>query len=425
MIFIFVDTAIIKIKAGDGGDGKVSFHREKYIASGGPDGGDGGKGGDVLFVANCNLSALSDFRYKKIFQAEDGQNGKSGRSSGKSAKDLVIYVPNGTILKDLKNGKILADICKNTPQIIAKGGRGGFGNSHFATATRQAPRFAKPGLAGEEMEIQLELKLLADVGIIGYPNVGKSTLISVVSHAKPLIANYHFTTLVPVLGVVKFRDDFSFVIADIPGLIKGAAKGAGLGHQFLRHIERCRLFLHMVDISGSEGRDPKDDFETINNELCEFNNNLSKKFMLVVGNKCDLASKEKIEDFKQYVQKLGYEFFPISAATHQNMDELLRRISELLQKLPPICQYASAPSDEFETLNNNHEISITKKGNIYFVEGDWLIHILKSVNLEDYESLKYFQNIMIKYSVASALKNAGIRDGDIVDIYGVKFDFVS
>ena len=280
---MFVDIAKISIKAGDGGDGAVSFHREKYVASGGPDGGDGGKGGNIVFVADDNLSTLADFRYKRKYAAQKGENGRAGRCFGKKAPDLIIRVPRGTIVREVESGRILADISDKEPVIVAKGGKGGWGNTHFATPTRQTPRFAKPGLPGEKYEVQLELKLLADVGIVGFPNVGKSTLISVVSEAKPIIANYHFTTITPVLGVVRMGEESSFVMADIPGLIEGAGDGVGLGHQFLRHVERCRLLVHMVDVSGSEGRDPKEDFRIINRELEKFNPELAKRPMIVAG----------------------------------------------------------------------------------------------------------------------------------------------
>ena len=280
---MFVDVAKIKIKAGDGGDGAVSFHREKYVAAGGPDGGDGGKGGDILFQADSNISTLADFRYKRKYNAEKGENGRSGRKFGKKAPDLIIRVPIGTVVKEAETGRILADVSGKEPVLVARGGKGGWGNVHFATPTRQVPRFAKPGLPGEEYDVVLELKLLADVGLVGFPNVGKSTLVSVVSQAKPEIANYHFTTITPVLGVVSMGEGNSFVMADIPGLIEGAWEGTGLGHQFLRHVERCRMLIHIVDVSGSEGRDPKEDFVTINNELRKFNPELAEREMLVAG----------------------------------------------------------------------------------------------------------------------------------------------
>ena len=336
---MFVDIAKIKIKAGDGGDGAVSFRREKYVASGGPDGGDGGTGGSVYFQADDNLSTLADFRYKRKYNAPNGENGRGKRCAGRKGEDLIVRVPCGTLVKEAETGRILADISDDEPQLVARGGRGGWGNSHFATPTRQTPRFAKPGTPGESFEVQLELKLLADVGLVGYPSVGKSTLISVVSEAKPAIAEYHFTTLTPVLGVVRLGENSSFVMADIPGLIEGAGEGIGLGHQFLRHVERCRLLVHIVDVSGSEGRDPKEDFEIINRELIKFNPELAERPMLVAGNKCDLADDAQIEEFRRFVEGKGYEFFPIMAAIRYDVDPLLKRIQELLSKLPPVIRY--------------------------------------------------------------------------------------
>ena len=341
---MFVDIAKIHIKAGDGGDGAVAFHREKYVASGGPDGGDGGRGGNIVFVADDNLSTLADFRYKRKYKAAKGENGRGGRQNGKKAEDLVIRVPRGTLVKEAESGRILADISDKTPVVVAKGGKGGWGNPHFATPTRQTPRFAKPGQPGEEYEVQLELKLLADVGIVGFPNVGKSTLISVVSEAKPIIANYHFTTITPVLGVVRMGEGSSFVMADIPGLIEGAGDGLGLGHQFLRHVERCRMLVHMVDVSGSEGRDPREDFRIINEELAKFDPELAKRPMIVAGNKCDLTDDETVEDFRKFIEDQGYKFFPIMAAISYEVEPLLKEIQEQLSKLPPITVYEPEPA---------------------------------------------------------------------------------
>ena len=333
---MFVDSAKIYIKAGDGGDGAVSFHREKYVAAGGPDGGDGGKGGDIVFQVDDNISNLIDFRYKKKYTAEKGQNGSSKNSFGKSAPDLVIKVPRGTVIKEVSSGRILADMSGDEPVIVAHGGKGGRGNAHFATPTRQIPKFAKPGFKGDEYEVQLELKLIADVGLVGFPNVGKSTLISVVSAAKPKIANYHFTTLTPVLGVVKIDDGKSFVMADIPGLIEGASEGIGLGHEFLRHVERCRLIVHVVDVSGIEGRDPVEDFETINKELSSFSEELANAPQIVAANKSDMATPEQIAAFREYIEKQGLPFYEISAATTMGTKELTFGIWEELEKLPPV-----------------------------------------------------------------------------------------
>ncbi|MCI6496361.1 MAG: GTPase ObgE [Anaeromassilibacillus sp.] len=422
---MFVDVAKIKIKAGDGGDGAVSFHREKYIASGGPDGGDGGKGGNIVFVADSNLSTLADFRYKRKYLAQKGENGKAARRNGKNAPDLIIHVPIGTLVKDAETGRLMADVSTKEPVVVARGGKGGWGNTHFATPTRQTPRFAKPGLPGEEFDVQLELKLLADVGLVGFPNVGKSTLVSVVSQAKPVIANYHFTTITPVLGVVSMGEGSSFVMADIPGLIEGAWEGTGLGHQFLRHVERCRLLVHIVDISGSEGRDPIEDFEIINRELEKFNPELAKRPMLVAGNKCDLATDEQIENFKNYVEEKGYMFFPIMAAIRYDVDPLLNKIQEMLSKLPPIAVYEAEPVPVVAAENvGRHDVKITVHDGIYFVEGKWLLNVIKSVNFDDYESLNYFQKVLTNSGVIDALREAGINEGDTVSIYDLEFDFV-
>lgn len=418
---MFIDSAKITIKAGNGGDGAVAFHREKYVASGGPDGGDGGKGGNVVFQVDDNLSTLSDFRYKRKYAAENGENGKGKRSSGKSGADLVIRVPRGTLLKDVATGRLIADISTDEPQVVARGGRGGWGNSHFATPTRQAPRFAKPGIPGENLEIQMELKLLADVGLVGFPNVGKSTLVSVVSEAKPQIANYPFTTVTPVLGVVRLNAERSFVIADIPGLIEGANEGAGLGHRFLRHVERCRLLVHIVDISGSEGRDPQEDFRVINAELAKFNPELAKRPMLVAGNKCDLAGEEQIASFRSFVEKQGYEFFPIMAAIRYQVDPLLNRIGELLNTLPPVLHYEPEPMEQLPEEKTSFQVE--KRDNIYYVEAEWLSQVLRTVNFEDYESAAYFQRVLEKSGVDEALRKAGIGEGDTVNVCGFEFDY--
>ena len=422
---MFVDVAKIKIKAGDGGDGAVSFHREKYVAAGGPDGGDGGKGGDILFQADSNISTLADFRYKRKYNAEKGENGRSGRKFGKKAPDLIIRVPIGTVVKEAETGRILADVSGKEPVLVARGGKGGWGNVHFATPTRQVPRFAKPGLPGEEYDVVLELKLLADVGLVGFPNVGKSTLVSVVSQAKPEIANYHFTTITPVLGVVSMGEGNSFVMADIPGLIEGAWEGTGLGHQFLRHVERCRMLIHIVDVSGSEGRDPKEDFVTINNELRKFNPELAEREMLVAGNKCDMATDEQIDDFRKFVEDQGYSFFPIMAEIHYGVDELMNKTLETLSKLPPIREFEAEPAPIIPAEEiNPHEVKITVQDDVYFVEGEWLLQVMKSVNFDDYESMNYFQRVLTNGGVIDALRKAGISEGDTVSIYDLEFDFV-
>lgn len=422
---MFIDIAKIVLKAGDGGDGAVAFHREKYVASGGPDGGDGGRGGNIVFQVDDNLSTLADFRYKRKYTAQRGENGRGNRCFGKSAPDLVVYVPRGTVVKDAETGRVIADMSGEEPQVIARGGKGGWGNTHFATPTRQTPRFSKPGTPGEELEVQLELKLLADVGLIGFPNVGKSTLVSVVSEAKPNIANYHFTTLTPVLGVVRMQEGKSFVMADIPGLIEGAWEGVGLGHQFLRHVERCRLLLHIVDVSGSEGRDPKEDFRIINEELRKFNPELAERPMLVAGNKCDIASEEQVAEFEAFVKAEGYEFFPIMAPIRHGVEELLNRTLELLSKLPPVKRFEPdpIPMQDVEELKRG-KVEITEEDGVYFVKADWLLKILNTINFDDTDSAQYFQRVLIQTGVIDALRDAGVQEGDTVNLYDLEFDFV-
>ncbi len=422
---MFVDTAKIYIKAGDGGDGAVTFHREKYVASGGPDGGDGGRGGNIVFVADDNLSTLADFRYKRKYVAQKGENGRGGRCSGKKAEDLVIKVPRGTIIREAESGRIMADISDSEPVVVAKGGKGGWGNTHFATPTRQTPRFSKPGQPGEEFEVKLELKLLADVGIVGFPNVGKSTLISVVSEAKPIIANYHFTTITPVLGVVRMGPESSFVMADIPGLIEGAGDGVGLGHQFLRHVERCRMLVHVVDVSGSEGRDPKEDFRIINEELAKFDPELAKRPMIVAGNKCDLTDDETVEEFRSFIEGQGYKFFPIMAAIAYEVKPLLNEIQEQLSKLPPVVRYEPEPVPVLsEGEIGRQEVKVTNHGGVYFVEADWLLRVLRMIDFSDTDSMQYFQRVLISSGVIDALKQSGIQEGDIVSLYDFEFEFV-
>ena len=424
---MFVDIAKISLKAGDGGNGAVSFHREKYVAAGGPDGGDGGRGGDILFQADDNLSTLADFRYKRKYVAEPGQNGGASRCSGKSAKNLVVKVPRGTLVKEAESGRILADISDDEPVVVAKGGRGGWGNQHFATATRQIPRFAKSGTPGEALEVVLELKLLADVGLIGFPNVGKSTLISVVSEAKPKIANYHFTTLTPVLGVVRMGEGSSFVMADIPGLIEGAGEGVGLGHDFLRHVDRCRLLLHVVDVSGSEGRDPIQDFETINRELERFNPELSERMQIVAGNKCDLADEEQLARVEKYFKEKGIAYFPIMAAIAEGTAELINHAAAVLRTLPPVKRYeAEALPEEDYTTPSSRSFKVRRDNEVFVVEeAPWLLKIMETINPEDYEALQYFERVLQQNGVIQALEEAGVQDGDTVSIYGFEFDFVS
>ena len=422
---MFVDIAKIKIKAGDGGNGAVSFHREKYVASGGPDGGDGGKGGDVVFKVDDNLATLADFRYKRKYKAPNGQPGSGGRRNGKKGEDLVILVPRGTVIREVQSGKIMADMSDDETFIAAKGGRGGWGNPHFATPTRQTPRFAKNGTPGEEWEVSLELKLLADVGLIGFPIVGKSTFISVVSQAKPIIADYHFTTLTPVLGVVSLGEGSSFVMADIPGLIEGASDGVGLGHEFLRHVERCRLLVHVIDAAGSEGRDPIEDFEKINEELKKFNPELAKREQIVVGNKIDLAEDEQIERLQNYFKEHGYAFYTMCAPIVEGTKEIIDAVAAKLAALPAIKKYEKEeiPAEFFEK-NKSGKFTVTVEDDVYFVEADWLLKILQRTDLDDYESLQYFQRVLHSSGIIDALVEKGIQEGDTVSIYDLEFDYV-
>lgn len=424
---MFVDQAKIYIKAGDGGDGAVSFHREKYVTAGGPDGGDGGKGGDIVFVVDDNISNLIDFRYKRKYVAEKGQNGGGKNCSGRNAPDLVVKVPRGTVVKEIKSGRILADLSTDEPAVIAHGGKGGRGNAHFATSTRQIPKFAKPGFRGDEYEVMLELKLIADVGLVGFPNVGKSTLISVVSAAKPKIANYHFTTLTPVLGVVKIEEGKSFVMADIPGLIEGASEGVGLGHEFLRHVERCRLIVHVIDVSGSEGRDPIEDFKAINHELENFSMELAEAPQIVAANKSDMATPEQVERLRNYVEDQGLLFYEISAATTKGTKELMYGVWERLSVLPPVKQFEAQPLTQEELddkLISKKDFRVTVEDGVYFVEADWLLDILRTANMDDYSSLQYFQNVLRTSGIIDKLEEMGIEEGDTVSIFDFEFEYL-
>ncbi len=421
---MFVDTAKIRIEAGNGGNGCVAFHREKYVASGGPSGGDGGGGGDVVFVADDNLSTLMDFRYKRKYAAQNGEDGRAKKQSGKNAPDLIVKVPRGTLVLEDATGLVVADISDDEPVVVAKGGRGGWGNQHFATPTRQAPRFAKPGLPGQALNARLELKLIADVGLIGFPNVGKSTMISVLSAAKPKIANYPFTTLSPVLGVVRVAEEESFVAADIPGLIEGAAEGAGLGHDFLRHVERCRLLLHLVDVSASEGRQPADDFEKINAELFSFSEELARRPQIVLGSKCELASPEQIVSFKQYIEAKGLVFLPVSAAAHIGTDKLPRLVWNELQKLPlpqPVLpQYTpQAPQAAGRAFTVEKEAD-----GVFVITAPWLERILDGSDMDDWESLQYFQRQLDQSGILAQLLALGVQENDTVKVGDYQFDYV-
>ena len=422
---MFIDVAKIKIASGKGGDGKVSFHREKYVASGGPDGGDGGRGGSVVFQVDDNLSTLLDFRYKKKYVAPNGENGMGKRMKGKDGADLVIRVPRGTIIRDRATGRIMKDLSDDEPFVAAKGGNGGWGNTHFATPTRQAPRFAKPGLPGVEMEITLELKLLADVGLVGFPNVGKSTLLSMVSAARPKIANYHFTTLIPNLGVVRVAEEQSFVMADIPGIIEGASEGAGLGHDFLRHIDRCRLLLHLVDASGSEGRDPLEDVQTINAELVGYSEFLASRPQIIVANKTDLLGddREILDKLKAYADEHDFGFLELSAATNQGVRELIHKTWEMLQDLPPVFTYEPefVPVEEVVT---ERDITIEKVEDYYVVGGAWIDKIMGSVNTDDYESRLYMYRMLKNAGVYDRLEQMGVEEGSIVVIGEMEFEYI-
>ena len=421
---MFIDTAKIKIKAGDGGNGAVTFRREKYVAAGGPDGGDGGKGGDIVFLADSNLSTLADFRYKRKYKATNGEPGRGNRCYGKCGEDLTIRVPVGTVIREVESGRVLHDMSDGEPFIAAHGGKGGWGNTHFATSTRQVPRFAKNGAPGEEWEVSLELKLIADVGLVGFPNVGKSTLISVVSDAKPIIANYHFTTLTPVLGVIRMGPESSFVMADIPGLIEGAGDGVGLGHEFLRHVERCRMLVHIVDVSGSEDRDPKEDFDIINRELKKFNPELADRPMIVAGNKFDLATDEQREDFRKFIQDKGLDYFEICAPINEGTEELINAVAAKLATLPPVVRFEDEGIPvEFLEKKKDNGFTISKQDDVYFVEAEWLLKILNQTNIDDYESLQYFQRVLESSGIFKELRKRGVTDGDTVSIYDFEFEW--
>ena len=422
---MFVDKVKIYVKAGNGGNGAVAFHREKFVAAGGPDGGDGGKGGNIVLRVNDNLSTLMDFRYQRKYAAAPGQDGQGGRCSGKRGEDRVIQVPRGTVVRDAETNEIIKDMSDNDDFVLCRGGRGGWGNKHFATPTRQLPRFAKSGLPGEEHEVVLELKLLADVGLVGFPNVGKSTLLSVTSNAHPKIANYHFTTLYPNLGVIYVDDGVSFVMADIPGIIEGASEGAGLGHDFLRHIDRCRLLVHIVDVSGSEGRDPVEDFEKINAELASYSPELAKRPMLVAANKCDLIpdGSENLSRLRDYVTAKGYEFYEISAATTQGTHRLMQTIAARLQELPPVTVYEPEYVKPLAEAGAVEALKIEQMDDLWIVTGRWLQRLIADINFADYESRMYFDRQLRKSGLFERLEQMGIQDGDTVSIYDFEFDY--
>ena len=420
----FVDTAKITVKAGNGGNGCVSFHREKYVAAGGPDGGDGGNGGNIILQVDDNLSTLMDFRYKRKYVAENGVDGMGQRKSGKDGKSLTIRVPRGTLVRDAETGEIIKDMSDSEPYILCRGGKGGWGNTHFATPTRQAPRFAKSGLPGESHDVVLELKLLADVGLIGFPNVGKSTLLSVVSRARPKIANYHFTTLFPNLGVVYVEDGVSFVMADIPGIIEGASEGAGLGHDFLRHIDRCRLLVHVVDVSGSEGRDPVADFDAINAELKQYSPELAQRPQIVAANKVDILADDSLLDaLRSHVEALGYPLLTISAAAHQGTRELVFAIANRLRELPPVAVYQPEYVKRPPKVDMTQPLDITVEDGVYLVEGPWLQRLIANTNFGDYESRLWFDRMLRESGLFDRLEAMGIRDGDLVSMYNLEFEY--
>ncbi|MCD7760841.1 MAG: GTPase ObgE [Clostridiales bacterium] len=426
MASTFVDTAKITVKAGKGGNGAVAFHREKYVAAGGPDGGDGGRGGDVILVADSHLTTLMDFRYRRKYAASNGSDGSGARCSGRDGEDLVIKVPTGTVVRDAETREIIRDMSDGNPFVLARGGRGGWGNQHFATPTRQAPRFAKPGSPGETKEVLLELKLLADVGLVGFPNVGKSTLLSVVSKAHPKIANYHFTTLMPNLGVVYVEDGVSFVMADIPGIIEGASEGAGLGHDFLRHIDRCRLLVHVVDVSGSEGRDPIQDFDAICAELAQYSPELAGRPMIVAANKCDLCyDRAQVDAFRAYVEGKGLPCFEISAAAHQGVKELVWSVAARLRELPPVRyyepEYVERPREV--TVDATVPAEIWQEDGVWYAQAPWLDQLMESVNFGDYESRNWFDGKLRASGLFDQLEAQGIKDGDTVDLYGLQFEY--
>ena len=422
---MFVDKVRITVCGGRGGDGAVAFHREKYVASGGPDGGDGGHGGSVILRVNDNLSTLLDFRYKRKYAAQAGANGQGRNMSGKRGEPLVIQIPRGTVVRDAQTNQIIVDMSTGEDFVIAKGGRGGWGNSHYATATRQIPRFAKAGLPGQERDIILELKLLADVGLVGFPNVGKSTLLSVTSNARPKIANYHFTTLYPNLGVIYVDEDVSFVMADIPGIIEGAAEGAGLGHDFLRHIDRCRLLVHVVDVSGCEDRDPVQDFDAICAELHDYSVDLSNRPMIVAANKTDLVMPESdnIQRLREHVEALGCEFYEISAGTTQGTRQLMRVVAEKLRSLPPVTIYEPEYIAPEIKAGDPKDLEIEHLGSTWVVTGTWLERLLMNINFDDYESRNFFDLQLRKCGLFARLEEMGIQDGDVVDLYDMQFEY--
>ena len=421
---MFTDYTKIIIKSGNGGNGAISFRREKYVAAGGPDGGDGGKGGDVYFKVDKDKNTLIDFRYNKKYRATDGENGSGSKCSGKAGKDIIIGVPIGTVIKDNTTGKVISDLSKpEQTECVLKGGRGGRGNQHFATSTRQVPRFAEDGEPGEEKEVILELKLLADVGLLGFPNAGKSTFLSHVTDARPKIANYQFTTLEPNLGVVKSKDGESFVIADIPGIIEGASSGVGLGLQFLRHVERTRLLLHLIDISGMEGRNPVQDFKIINQELKKYSEKLSSKKQIIVATKCDVENIELYKELENFAKEKNMEIFKISSVTGHGLEKLLDYVAKTLKKLPKEELYEVEEKSLYTLEDDEEEFTINRINNTFEVKGKQIEKIMRRINISDNESLYYLHKNMEKLGIEEALKQKGIKEGDIVKISNYEFEW--
>ena len=420
----FIDHVKIEIKAGDGGNGAIAFHREKYVSAGGPDGGDGGRGGNSVFRIDEGVNTLLAYRYRHKFVAGNGGDGKGNKIHGASADDLIIPVPRGTIIKDAETGAVIHDMSDGEDFIACRGGRGGWGNRHFATATRQVPMFAKNGTKGEHKFVSLELKMLADVGLIGFPSVGKSSILSRISAARPKIAEYHFTTLSPNLGVVRVHDEAGFVAADIPGLIEGASEGAGLGHDFLRHVDRCRLLLHVVDISCYEGRDPIDDIKTINQELLRYSPALAERPQIIIANKCDILDEElfDVAEFEEFVRENDWELLYVSAATGEGLREMIELVYDRLQSLPPILTYEAEAVQEEEVVGK--QTDIRREGGKFIVEGQWIFNLMNQINFDDYESLNYFQRVLQRSGVFEQLEAAGCQDGDTVSMYDFEFEYV-
>ena len=425
---MFVDNVKIYVKAGNGGNGCISFHREKYVAKGGPDGGDGGNGGNVVLKIEPSDNTLLRYKYKRKFIADNGKDGMTGKFHGARGQDLILQVPIGTVVRDAESGKIIKDMSDPDDDtfVLAKGGKGGWGNKHFATPTRQIPMFAKNGTKGEEKEVILELKMLADVGLIGFPSVGKSSILAKISAAKPKIADYHFTTLSPNLGVVSTGGDSGFVAADIPGLIEGAADGLGLGHAFLRHVDRCRLLLHVVDISCFEGRDPIEDVKAINTELERYSPELAQRPQIIIANKCDALDEEVVDTqaFEDFVDENGWEMLYVSAATGEGIDRMIHTVSERLKLLPPMLVYESEYAPEDTYVGGSKDTTVRRENDVFYVEGDWLYNLMGQINFDDYESLNFFQRVLQRSGVFTLLEERGCTDGHTVSIYDFEFEYV-